>query len=156
MFRRQTHIDQEPRLHSLCLPRWSTNRDSKSEVVSFRDPFIRLWEHLDGDAFGPGRGMTLEGQFGLPFSGVYSSTPRAVSLEAPVQFTSPFFIGLCVKRQIPLRGLGVLPFEKGLWRITKDTCAHALGEHCATLRADFIHRCVLRCGRSHSGEEEPF
>src|SRR5208283_62935 len=100
--------------------------------------------------------MTLEGQFSLSLSGPCFSPPRAVGLEALVQFTAPFLIGLRVERQVSLRGVGVLPFGIGLRRITKNTRARALGEHCATLRADFIHRCVLRCGRSHSGEEEPF
>ena len=100
--------------------------------------------------------MTLEGQFSLPLSGTCFSPPRAIGLEALVQFTAPFLIGLRLKRQVSLRGMRALPFGRGLWRITKSTGARALGEHCATLQADFIHRCVLRCGRSHSGEEEPF
>src|SRR5208337_475018 len=100
--------------------------------------------------------MTLEGQFRLPLAGTCFSPPRTVGLEALVQFTTPFPVGLRVERQVSLCGLRALPFGIGLRRITKSTCARALGEHCATLRADFIHRCVLRCGRSHSGEEEPF
>src|SRR5208337_457795 len=100
--------------------------------------------------------MTLEGKFSLPRAGTRFSPPRTVGLEALVQFTTPFPVGLRVEGQISLCGVGALPFGIGLRRITKNTRAHALGEHCATLRADFIHRCVLRCGRSHSGEEEPF
>src|SRR5208283_4809456 len=97
----------------------------------------------------------FEGQFGLPLAGGYFSPPGTVGLEALVEFTAPFLVGLRVKRQVSSGGMGVLPFGIGLRRITKNTCARALGEHCATLQADFIHRCVLRCGRSHSGEEEP-
>jgi hypothetical protein len=45
-------------------------------------------------------------------------------------------------------------FWKHFFRITETAPALARGEHGATLSADCIHRCVLRCGRSHSGEEE--
>src|SRR5689334_23292101 len=38
-------------------------------------------------------------------------------------------------------------------RIAKITRAYARRQYCATLRASFSHRLVLRCGRFHSGEE---
>ena len=78
----------------------------------------------------------------------------AHGLKALVQFATPLFMSGGAEREIALCRRRVLRKSKHFRGITEITTVHARGEHGATLRADCIHRCVLRCGRSHSGEEE--
>ena len=102
--------------------------------------------------------LIVEGQFGLPFAGRRFSPPRAIGLQTLVQFTAPLFVRAALKRQVSLRANeAALPEVESLpWRSQNIQTMRAIGEHRATLQAYCIHRCVLRCGRSHSGEEEPF
>ena len=63
-------------------------------------------------------------------------------------------MGLRPQQQTVLRRSILLRKKQFFCGITKLAETLAGREHGTTLRADCIHRCVLRCGRSHSGEEQ--
>ncbi len=96
------------------------------------------------------------------------ASPHAISFQTMPQFATPGRVVAdfrCAPGPFAARlwtrislGTGRGAFFKrrkfrGKNRITKMASSYARCQYGATLRACFCHRCVLRCGRFHSGEE---
>jgi len=100
-------------------------------------------------------GVLFERKLGLAIVGGISPPAGAVRRYALGQFAAPDRLGGLIRYTISARLLrGRLRRTGGSeMRITKSTDANSGWENRATLQASFIHRCVLRCGRFHSGVE---
>jgi hypothetical protein len=83
----------------LCNP---SDGNRESEVV-FREMFLRLrFFHLHGYGVTGVTGAVVERKFALRSVGRKFTPSRTISLEAVVQFTTPFEIRGRVERQIPV------------------------------------------------------
>jgi hypothetical protein len=155
-FRRNRNIDQQTRVRWLFLLAKASNGDRECEIVCGGSTRRVSLIHLDSYIRFRRRCAVVKWQRMLRLVRPELSSLRPISLNTLIELAAPLLVEGRVHREIPLHAFVLWYFlqRRHFRGITKTTPVLASSKHRATLRADCIHRCVLRCGRSHSGEEE--
>jgi len=152
--RRDRNINEKPRVLRFFLLVGPSDGDREGEIVRGRPLGGAAAFHPNGPISRRRGNAIIEGEGMLCLARGGPTPLRPISLDALIQFAAPLLFVGALRREIASRAYARFLRWRHFPGITETTAALARSEHGATLRADCIHRCVLRCGRSHSGEEE--